>query len=1055
MNRLSFLVAVVSFLVYSTAIAQQKPGGTLGEPSNTFLNGNFISTQFENNGISDGYLDENFVSHSGLVYPKGSGKHSMHISGFLWGLKIPGDSQPRVGGSTYFPGLQPGKIISPGNPEDPNLPKNRIYRVRKDVYPGGPPADLSSEVADGEGTEAEIRTQYETDWNEWPWLDGAPFEDVNSNGTYEPGTDIPGYPGAFQTVWYVANDLNSELTGNLYGAPPVGMELQVTLWNYSQYGVLSHIYYRKYKMINKSDTEFQDVYVSMWSDVDVGQNDDNFVGSDSVLNLLYSYNGDDKDDVYGSAPSAIGFDLLKGPDNLPMTAAYYFTNGDPNIGDPPQGNIEGSSQFYNFFQGKFGISGQPFIDIVTGQITTYALNGDPITQQGWLDGIQLPEGKRRMGMASGPFQMAVGDTQEVVFEEVVAAGIDYINAIKLLRFYSILGNDIFDNNFNFTPAPKIPQPVVTVTEFESSIELSWDSDTSSVNAIENFEQDGFTFQGYNVYQLYSTLPFKGNAKRLATYDVVDGVTQIEGDVMNPETGYPETGVQQYGSDSGILRDIVLNGDSIENTYFIPGKKYYFAVTAYAYNSDQNADPNNTESLIQLIEVTFHDTVPCPHYGDEMVVHHTQGESDAEVHAVVVDPFQLTNHQYKVDFDTTLLGTLVWNLTDLNTNTVILEFQGNISGDDESPIADGLQFRVKADLKDVKRFSMTSNGNGPITSTVGYDVTETPPFNAYSADWYRDVMLGENGGSTVLPNGMQVLGGYFFCVAGGPTIIDYESALNRWTRNGARWTRILGNNYEMRFTSDGGYAWMAFSTGSLVTVPFELWYLGDNLDDPSDDVRYFPWIFDENDNDIFDFLLDHQASDGNDDPYSDWIYFEQPEDNPPPGEQAYNDLVALISQDPPGWDGHIEIEHIARFVLMNYDMHQAPGTEDALPETGTTFLIEFPKPVVPGEDEYTVTNVILSSVEPDIVADNYVLNQNYPNPFNPSTIISFKLPQQGHVNLTVFNILGQQVAKLIDKEMLAGEHSVTFNAKGLASGVYIYLLNVEGKFFRAKKMMLLK
>jgi hypothetical protein len=83
-----------------------------------------------------------------------------------------------------------------------------------------------------------------------------------------------------------------------------------------------------------------------------------------------------------------------------------------------------------------------------------------------------------------------------------------------------------------------------------------------------------------------------------------------------------------------------------------------------------------------------------------------------------------------------------------------------------------------------------------------------------------------------------------------------------------------------------------------------------------------------------------------------------------------------------------------------------------------------------------------------------LKQNFPNPFNPSTTISFALPARSAVNLTVYNILGQQVQNLIDGVMDAGEHTVIWNADHQASGLYFYRLTYENKVL-TKKMTLLK
>jgi hypothetical protein len=89
-----------------------------------------------------------------------------------------------------------------------------------------------------------------------------------------------------------------------------------------------------------------------------------------------------------------------------------------------------------------------------------------------------------------------------------------------------------------------------------------------------------------------------------------------------------------------------------------------------------------------------------------------------------------------------------------------------------------------------------------------------------------------------------------------------------------------------------------------------------------------------------------------------------------------------------------------------------------------------------------------------VAGEYKLSQNYPNPFNPSTKIDFSIPSAGLAQLKVFNVLGQEVATLVNENMTVGNHSVTFDASRLASGVYLYKL-VAGSFVSTKKMVLLK
>jgi hypothetical protein len=89
-----------------------------------------------------------------------------------------------------------------------------------------------------------------------------------------------------------------------------------------------------------------------------------------------------------------------------------------------------------------------------------------------------------------------------------------------------------------------------------------------------------------------------------------------------------------------------------------------------------------------------------------------------------------------------------------------------------------------------------------------------------------------------------------------------------------------------------------------------------------------------------------------------------------------------------------------------------------------------------------------------VPSNYELSQNYPNPFNPSTNISFQLPQANNVKLVVYDLLGREVATIVNGYMNAGKHTVDFNASTLASGVYVYRIEA-GSFTAAKKMILVK
>ena len=88
------------------------------------------------------------------------------------------------------------------------------------------------------------------------------------------------------------------------------------------------------------------------------------------------------------------------------------------------------------------------------------------------------------------------------------------------------------------------------------------------------------------------------------------------------------------------------------------------------------------------------------------------------------------------------------------------------------------------------------------------------------------------------------------------------------------------------------------------------------------------------------------------------------------------------------------------------------------------------------------------------AISYELNQNYPNPFNPTTTITYSIPQNSFVTLKIYDILGSEVASLVNGEIEAGVHKLNFNAVGLNSGVYFYTIKA-GNFSETKKLMLMK
>ena len=116
----------------------------------------------------------------------------------------------------------------------------------------------------------------------------------------------------------------------------------------------------------------------------------------------------------------------------------------------------------------------------------------------------------------------------------------------------------------------------------------------------------------------------------------------------------------------------------------------------------------------------------------------------------------------------------------------------------------------------------------------------------------------------------------------------------------------------------------------------------------------------------------------------------------------------------------------------------------------------PGPAVTAQTNIYTDTVTITGLVPDNVTSphEFYLSQNFPNPFNPETIINFSLPQKNFTQLKVFDAVGKEVDVLIEETLNAGEHKISWNAGGIASGVYFYRLK-SGNYSEIKKMLLIR
>ncbi len=223
---------------------------------------NSVNATVSFNGIFADYQKRN---SPGLNWPKGTPKTAVFTSG-LWiiGKHRPSDSL-RTAVMHYSSEYLPGKIISTFNTttnvssaaDDPVKPEYRLYKITRGIKGN--------------------------DYNNWPTHLGAPFTDVNNNGVWDNGIDNPIRWGD-QQLWTVSNDVNLTKHKSVGVTNPLGIELQSTFFSFVAQGAAYNTVFMRYKFINKSDADYDNVFISMWSDTDMGYANDDVAGVDTIRN---------------------------------------------------------------------------------------------------------------------------------------------------------------------------------------------------------------------------------------------------------------------------------------------------------------------------------------------------------------------------------------------------------------------------------------------------------------------------------------------------------------------------------------------------------------------------------------------------------------------------------------------------------------------------------------------------------------------------------------------------------------------------------------------------
>lgn len=720
---------LMALLMVSAVEAKDKVANRSGGSSNyvdssgTF-DGNKIYADVTNNGL---FLDYHISGDSAMEWPKGTGVHSIFQSALWLGATVNGETRVSIG--DYTQDMGPGPWGG-----DPLSAVHRIYKIEKSMLAS--PGDFA-------------------DFQEWPTDFGAPWVDVDGDGVYTPlpaGTDHPKFVGD-QVLWFVSNDGDPAYKLNM-GTSPLDLEVQTTMFGFDRPDVFGDMVFLNQLVINKGTNTLTDTYMGLWSDPDLGYAGDDFVGCNVPLGVGYVWNdGDDSQYTTLSVGTpAAGYDFFQGPmvdcdtgedcslgakmfgtrhpgkKNLSMSSFAFYINGDATYTDPSD-EVEG----YYYMQG-LRKDGSAFPNAIAGDDFNqkFCFYGDPAVAHSTanpVDGNYTPSADRRFLMNVGPFTMAPGDSQEVVFGIFHAAGGGALASVAYLMEVDALAQTAYDIDFALPDSP--PAPSVQATALADQVILVWGSEPESYNVSSEVDVDAngnptnFVFEGYNVYQS-ETNSGAGNRKRLATYDLVNGITEIYDDVFNAELGETINIRTQFGSDSGLEHYHSITGDGLNNnSKLITNREYYFTVTAYGYNAD--GIPKTLESSATYLSVrpevpnTYSAGENTASAGDSFAAAHA-GPSQGSVDVVVINPADLTGDNYTLSMDDAMPdGTVAvnWTITNDNSGAILVANNPVVGGVNTAtgvevgpggtPVVEGFQVLVNGPQEDLLSVSEWDHG----------------------------------------------------------------------------------------------------------------------------------------------------------------------------------------------------------------------------------------------------------------------------------------------------------------------------------------------------------
>lgn len=539
----------------------------------------------------------------GYEVPLGSGNHTV-FSSSIWigGVATGGDlhlagitycesGSTEAGFCEYYPG--PLKIDGTASTTEDTMEEyNRVWLVSREeadlhiVYfqcLNDPNCDVDESFPNG--------YDIPEDFTNWPAhgdvsqnyaADLAPFVDVDENGTYNPENgDYPSFCGD-QAAFLITNDagIHFESLGE-----PIGLEIHTMVYAYLSEGPLSTSVFIRQKLINRSGEPLEDTFVGVWNDFDIGNYQDDYVGTDVERAMVYGYNSAQFDADYGDDLPAMGCIILRGPladanntaDDLPYEGYTRYGSYGPGWGDDIVDNetigLSGSNtmfssgvgvdmpyfslEFYNYLSGNWK-SGAPLVYGGTGYDgpdsemlpTDYVFPGtsDPMhegtggidpedmDEDGWTEVTANTNSSDRKMLASmGPFTFESG-SEEIIEYAYVFAQESQDPETPLIELLGINADEILESQCDFNA-----DIVTGLNSIEETIDFS---------LFPNPSQGDFTLQMAN--------------EEKGTYKVFNIVGQ---EITSGKLQFPNTSIELSSVPSGMYFVNVKAGN-LSNTHKI-------------------------------------------------------------------------------------------------------------------------------------------------------------------------------------------------------------------------------------------------------------------------------------------------------------------------------------------------------------------------------------------------------------------------------------------------------------------------------------------------------